>query len=217
MDRDYIEINRGGCKLNTKTNDKWNNWSELLFSYKNSRLPLEEFISEEKQVHKKNVGIDKVVSLEIARSMKRDLLEIEKELQSRIMYAMNSMKQEDMKAAGLTVKEIKIASLRQEYSNARVAEILSVDKSYVWRAYQSAVEKVLKYKILRQNEKVLYRLSPQQKEIVKLLDQGKSQKEILDILGITLNNLKMQKNKIKKKLGVPKTVNFQQQVKCAQN
>lgn len=203
--------------MNTKTNDEWNTWSELLFSYKNSRLPLEEFISEEKQVHKKNVGIDKVVSLEIARSMKNDLLETEKELQSRIMYAMNSMKQEDMKDAGLTVKEIKIASLRQEYSNARVAEMLSVDKSYVWRAYQSAVDKVLKYKIIRENEKVLYRLSPQQKEIVKLMDQGKSHQEIVNELGITSKNLTTQKQKIKKKFGKPKTVNFQQQVKCAQN
>jgi len=207
---------KGDKNLNVKAKDEWHNWSELLMSYRSSRLPLEEFIGEEKKVKKHKRDIDKVVSLEIARSMKTDLIETEKELECRIMYAINTISEDDMVAAGLSPSELQITTLRQQNSNKRVSEILKVSREYVWMTYKSAVEKILKYKSLKEKEKILYGLSPQQKEIAKLLGQGKSDKEIINELGITQDTLKTQKKRIRKKLGGTKTLNIQLQVKWAQ-
>jgi len=179
-------------------NDRWQNWSELYIAYRQSRLSLEEFIREENQVINKDT--QKVVILELARSMRSDLTDSEREIYSRIKYAMNTISDEDMVAAGLSNNELKITKLRQSYSSKQVSEFLKVTKRYVNMVYQSAVDKVLKYKKDEEQDKALYKLSPQQKEIIVLMDQGKSHQEIVIQLGISSKTLTTQKQRIKKKI-----------------
>ncbi len=201
--------------MNTHNKEDWFNWSELYLSYMASRSALDEFIRDEKNIVKKD--IDNLVNLELARSMRADLSNSEKEIKNKIIYAMNTIGKEDMKAAGLSKNEIKITMLRQHYSIKQVSEILKVTKRYVYMVYQSSVEKVLRYKKIQEKNKILHRFSPQQKKIIQLMEQGKSHKEIIETLGITPGTLKTQKKRIKKKLGGTKTLHNQLQVKCAQN
>ncbi|MCT4564990.1 MAG: hypothetical protein N4A68_11860 [Maledivibacter sp.] len=175
-------------------------WMDIKCSCKASRKRVNEFIDKKSSIENKTIY--DVVDLEIAREISRDLKNTEKELDNKILYEFDSFALEDIKNSKLTDREIEVLEFRvkQHYSYERISQIFNVSKSCVYEIFLNAKKKIEKYKKIDVSEKELNKLSPQQIQIYKLINQNKTNREIAEAIHTSVDNVKKQKRKINIKL-----------------
>lgn len=176
-------------------------WMDIKNSCKHSRKRMRVFINKRKLDSKDNN--ENTVKLEIARSIERELKEIEEILDNKVLYSYKSLSKRDIEMCGLTERQQEVAKLMQEKNHAEVAKVLGVDRKTVFEIFNAAIKKIEKYKA--SENKRLISLSPQQREIYKLVKDKKTNLEIANELNTSVDNVKKQKRKIKSKLGGTKT------------
>ncbi|MDK2920145.1 MAG: hypothetical protein PWQ37_2878 [Candidatus Petromonas sp.] len=182
--------------------ERWGTWAEIKVQYNQSLKKIEYFISDIKDKQSKDINDE--VQLEIAGSIKSDLKNMVKEMEKKALYEFNTLDRKELEELNLTDKQMQIALFRQKYSSyTKIAEILDMNPGTVFKIYKSVLHKVIKFKE-KQNKYGLEQLSPQQKEIYILKQQGKTKSEIAKRLGISINSVKTQYRRIKEKIGSEK-------------
>ncbi|MTI68078.1 MAG: hypothetical protein FH753_15965 [Firmicutes bacterium] len=184
---------------------------ELHLQYKNGGKKLGGYISDKKEQRNKNIQDE--VNIENASSLRNNIKDMEKELKKRVYHEFNSLDVEDIEKCGLTEHQKQIALLKQKYSNREIAKKLDIAQSNVSITFKRAVRKIIKY----YKNKELSNLSPQERKVYKLHCEGKSRKEIANILETTPGSVKSRMHRIRKKLnqkGVPKTYKNNRGSKC---
>lgn len=177
---------------------KWSSWMEMKVGYLESRKKISKHINKKnKQENKDNYD---VVDLEIAREIRRNMTRTLDDLEKKTMYEFNAFSLKDIRNSKLTKDELKVLKYRIEhhYTYEKISEILSKSQSSIFEIYKNAQKKIQKYVSLNNREKNTYRLSNQQKKVFTLIEQGKTNKQIAEALGISINTVKVQKNRIKK-------------------
>lgn len=171
-------------------------WADMTLEYKNSLRQIKEV----KNRRKGTGRYQDMVDCEIASSMQNHLAATTKEIKNRVLQEYKAITLEDIynPAYGLTERQRQIAELRQTLSCKEIAILLNVEQSTIYLIYESAIKKILRRK---ENEKKEwhYTLSPQQKEILELMNKNLKNKEIAIALGISEGTVKIQKNRINKK------------------
>lgn len=171
-------------------------WIDMGVEYKDSLRKIKEV-----KGRRKGTGVyQDMVDCEIAGSMENQLNEAVREMRSRALQEYNSITLKDIHNPiyGLTERQRQIAELRQTLSCKKIAILLNVEQCTVYLIYESVIKKILKRK---ENEKKEWynTLSPQQKEILKLMNKNLKNREIAIALGISEGTVKIQKNRINKK------------------
>lgn len=175
-------------------------WVDLHAEYKESYGSLEEL----KRRRTETASLEDTVDCQIAGSMMGELAATIKELKNRSLYEFNSISVEDIfnPAYGLTERQKEIALLRLDYSCKEIAEILHVEQCTVFNIHTTSVNKII-YAKSKEKQDLVADLSKQQNEILVLMNKGLKNKEIALQLGITESTVKVQKNRIRKRLTKP--------------
>ncbi|WP_422445281.1 sigma factor-like helix-turn-helix DNA-binding protein [Thermoanaerobacterium sp. DL9XJH110] len=172
---------------------RWASWSEMEEQYREGALAL-------KKVRERMKADDyqgTVADREIMGGMIRDLEDTRRVLKTKVLYEFGSLSENELVL--LTDRQREIAELRQRYNYREIAEILGISPKTAFDVFQKAVRNVKKIK--RQGEKGLpIGLSPQQEQIYILSRQGKSPKEIAEIIGCDYRSIHTQLKRISKKV-----------------
>jgi DNA-binding NarL/FixJ family response regulator len=179
----------------------WESWLDTKVSYCDSRRAMNKFIN--KIAKKENKTIYDVVDLEKTREMKRELIKTEEEIEKKILYSgFDAFSDEDIKNSKLTEVELRVMNYKckKHYSFREIAIEFNWTPSTVFEIYENAKKKIEKYKKLRKENKVLNVLTTQQKNIYKLIKEGKNNMEIASELRISIGSVKKQKNRMENKL-----------------
>lgn len=170
-------------------------WVDLQAEYKESYRSLEDL----KQRRKGTGSMEDTVDCELAGSMMGELASTIKELKNRSLHEFNSISVEDIlnPAYGLTERQREVALLRQNRSYREIGDILGIDTSTAFLIHKSCCSKIY---TLKQSHINMF--SKRQLEIIKLMDEGKTRKEMTEILGVSINSLRTHTKAINKKLAV---------------
>ncbi|SHK61269.1 helix-turn-helix transcriptional regulator [Paramaledivibacter caminithermalis] len=182
----------------TETAKEFGTWMDMKISCKESKRSLNKSI--EKLESKNEKTIYDIVDLDIEREMRRDVAEAQKIIEQKLLYEFNTLSEEDIRNARLTEKEVLVARLRQSKTIREIAGELGCFVNNIFEIYKSALKKIERYRRLKDTEKILSNLSPQQRTIYKLLKQNKSNNEIAKELCTTSANIRKQKSIINKKI-----------------
>lgn len=183
-------------------------WVDIKVSYQNSKRKINNYIHKKSIIEEK--GNDDHVELQISREIKRDLIETENMIDQKILYEFKAFSIQDIENSKLKETEMKIIEYRikNKYTFKKISELLSMSQSSVFEAFKNGKKKIEKYKKLNSSkEKNKNRLSNQEKNIYKLMEEGKTNNQIASELNITPGNVRKQRSKINKKLGVTKNPN----------
>lgn len=172
--------------------ENWGTWGELDLEYRESLRNVNNYRKKESDI----------ANLEIASGMKNDLKGSIREIKKRLLYEYKTLDEKDLKELNLTDRQIEIVLLRQKYNCKDIASMLDISEFTVFHIYRNVVNKITRQNEFVTKEKNLYKLSEQQLLIYDLRKQGRKDKEIVSLLGISINSLKTQKKRIKEKLGV---------------
>lgn len=172
-------------------------WADLTVDYKNSLNMIKVIRSRRKN----SDNLVDIVDYEIAGNMESELTHAVRELKKKTLYEYNTITEEDIlnPLYGLTERQKEIALLRQKYPLKKISQMLGIEQCTVYIIYEQAVDKVLRGKS-KMKEGLVIGLSEQQNMILKLMNKGYKNKEIALELGISTNSVKVQKNRIQKRL-----------------
>lgn len=175
-------------------------WIDIHTEYKESNKKINE-------LKKRRTGTGLLadeVDCQNAGSMIGELSSTIKELKNRSLYEYRTMSADDIDNPiyRLTPRQREILKLRQKYSFKVVSDILHIDQSTAYNIFKSAIRKVEKTKLKERTGEVV-ELSSQQNEVLELINMGLKNKEIALRLSISENTVKVQKNRLKKRLTKP--------------
>ncbi len=176
-------------------------WMDVLYQNKEVLSNLSVYdkeLKEELEGNYKNTIA--IVQREIAGPIKSEVKDNIKIAEERILFEFQSYTEEDILNAKLTKREIEILKLRMIHNRCiTVARILEVEPQSIYKSYLLGVKKIKKYRGYKATgEDRLNRLSTQQLEIYRLIQEGYKNKEIAEELSLTSAVVKTQKSRIKK-------------------
>lgn len=195
------------------TGGNWSSWLDMSIEYRESKNKIKRYRQQLREQGGQKTA-EEMVLLELAGSMESDLNKMTAEMENRVLYQFQAMDEKDIKLAGLTERQKEIALLRQRYSYTEIGKMLGMAPSSVFSIYRDAVNKIKKYKMAQMQDQP-HGLGDRQLQIYFLQKEGKSNSEIAEELGISINTVKTQIRIIKQKLGVNKLPKISCREDCA--